>query len=159
MLVQHRDALEHCSLRCFFPSSISDMSHPAIAPTLYPQPVGSPHLQVSFLGEHGQGCSWSFTFHRVPDPWEIPAGCPKVSPLSLPLSLFSSPLPPVLIQIAPGQIQLHVEEEEGPATQVSSDLTSLSFPSPVLVFCLWRRGCSGRCWVMFGPSRTTSATS
>lgn len=68
-----------------------------------------------------------------PDPWEIPAGCPQGVPSLCPLSLFSSPLPPVPIQIAPGQIQLHREEEEEPATQLSSDLTSLSFPGLLLM--------------------------
>lgn len=72
-------------------------------------------------------------FHRVPltrgkfllDAPGVPSLCP--------LSLFSSPFPPVPIQIAPRQIQLHGEEEEGPATQVSSDLTALSFPGLLLM--------------------------
>lgn len=48
---------------CFFSSSFSDTCHSAISPTLDPQPVGSLHLQVSLLGEPGQGYFWPFTFH------------------------------------------------------------------------------------------------
>lgn len=70
-------------------------------------------------------------------------GIPSLSPVTLQLSTF-----PSSHSASSGQTQLQGEEREGPATQVPGNLTSLSLPSPFLVFGLWRalKGVLGDVW-------------